>query len=95
MIRRTVILASALCILAQCAFTQSNVQHRKQGFSMRMELDNRGAFGRVSYPGVIGAGADPGPQFMGLEYPVGQPFEHIFGAGIWVGGILDTSTSGA
>jgi hypothetical protein len=58
-----------------------------------MELDNRGAFGRVSFPGVIG-GTDPGPQFIGLEYPVGQPYEHIFGAGIWVGGILDTSTSG-
>lgn len=65
----------------------------KQGFSMKMKLDNRGAFGRVSYNGVIG-GQDPGNDSIGLEYPLGRPYEHIFGAGIWVGGILDTATSG-
>jgi hypothetical protein len=95
MIKRTIILASAFCILAQWAFSQaSNVQYRKQGFSMRMALDNRGAFGKVVYPQFQGGAGTVPDDSMGLEYPLGTVFEHIFGAGIWVGGILDTSTSG-
>ena len=91
MFRYTVIVFLALIFGSQLAFSQANVQRRKQGFSMILNMDNRGSFGRVAYPGVIG-GTDPGPDSIGLEYPVGQPFEHLFGAGIWIGGLLDTST---
>lgn len=60
---------------------------------MRLSFDNRGVFGRVSYPGVIG-GTDPGRDSIGLEYPLGQPYEHLYGGAIWVGGKLDTARSG-
>ena len=87
-----IVVCSLLLVTGQFAVGQT-YKWAKQGFGMRMPLDNRGAFGRVSYPGVIG-GTDPGPDSLGLEYPLGQHFEHLFGAGLWVGGILDTSTSG-
>ena len=92
MSKKAVLIVCFLLLGVQSAIPQA-YQYAKQGFSMKMPLDNRGAFGRVCYPGVIG-GTDPGPQFIGLEYPIGQPYEHLFGAGLWVGGILDTSTSG-
>jgi hypothetical protein len=60
---------------------------------MRLIFDNRGTFGRVAYPGVIG-GLDPGPDSVGLAYPIGLPYEHVFGAGLWIGGKLDTAQSG-
>lgn len=81
-----------LFVFGEPAFSQT-YRHSKQGFSSKLRLDNRGAFGRVSFPGVSGGGNVPNDT-IGLEYPVGQPYEHIFGAGIWVGGILDTSTTG-
>jgi len=65
-----------------------NTKSVKQGFSMRMWMDNRSVFGRQGYPG--GSAAMPSGE-LGLEYPLGQPIEHIFGGGIWVGGLLDTS----
>jgi hypothetical protein len=71
----------------------ANVKNAKQGYSMRLIFDNRGAFGRVAYAGVIG-GLDPGPDSVGLAYPIGQPYEHVFGAGLWVGGKLDTAQIG-
>jgi hypothetical protein len=82
----------ALCVIGEPTVSQT-YRHTKQGFSMKLRLDNRGSFGRVAYPGVSGSGNVPNDT-IGLEYPVGQPYEHIFGAGIWVGGILDTSTVG-
>ena len=72
---------------------QPNISRAKQGYLMVMSFDNRGTFGRVSYPGVIN-GFDPGPDSVGLAYPLGQPYEHLFGGGIYVGGKLDTSRSG-
>jgi hypothetical protein len=88
---RILLLYSFFLLSAGLAFSQG-YQYTKQGFSMRLALDNRGSFGRVSYPGVIG-NSNYDPDSIGLEYPIGQPYEHIFGGGIWVGGILDTSTS--
>jgi hypothetical protein len=93
MSKSNVVTIILLAIVAQHALSQS-YQYRKQGFGMRLTLDNRGSIGRVCYPGVIGSGSDPGGDSIGLEYPISQPYEHVFGAGIWVGGILDTATSG-
>lgn len=94
MIKRTIILTSALWLLAQWAYSQvSNYQYRHQGFSMRITIDNRGAFGRVAYPQFQGGGGTVPTDSIGLEYPIGARFEHIYGAGIWVGGILDTTTT--
>ena len=55
---------------------------------MRMEMDNRGAFGVITYPGSVPADS------LGLEYPIGAKVEHLFGGGLWIGGLLDTSQAG-
>jgi hypothetical protein len=67
---------------------QPNVDTVKQGFSMRLRLDNRGVMGRQAYKGTIP------DDSLGLEYPFGTNIEHVFGAGVWIGGLLDTSTTG-
>ena len=89
---RTSVLCLSL-VLTQQMVAQPHVVNTKQGYSMLLNFDNRGVFGRASYPGVW-FGIDPGPDSVGLAYPVGQPFEHLFGAGIWVGGKLDTAHIG-
>jgi hypothetical protein len=62
---------------------------KKQGFTMNVWLGNNatigeGAFSDFSPPGKIG-----------LEYPVGSGIEHLFGAGLWIGTIVDTARSGS
>ncbi len=64
-----------------------NIMYRHQGYTMRLTLDNRGALGKTTYPQTT-----PPAESLGLEYPVGQRIEHLFGGGIWVGALLDTST---
>lgn len=64
-----------------------NVRYARQGYSMRLCFNNEGVFGRVAYPQGINTLQDS----IGLEYPIGSSYEHIFGGGLWVGGILDTS----
>jgi hypothetical protein len=65
------------------------VDWEKQGFSMKMWMDNKGLFGIQAFQ----EGNGP-TDSLGLEYPVGTNIEHLFGGGIWVGGFLDTSASG-
>ena len=65
-----------------------NVVSARQGFMMKIQLNNLGAFGRYAHPG--GSSTDT----LGLEYPIGQRIEHLFGAGVWVGGKLDTARAG-
>lgn len=67
-----------------------NLRYVKQGFAMRLCFDNSGAFGHVVYPPTTSAPRDS----IGLEYPIGQRYEHIYGGGPWVGGKLDTAVSG-
>ncbi len=45
--------------------------------------------------GTLGVQALPPPDSLGMEYPVNGNIEHIFGAGLWVGGLLDTSSVGS
>ncbi len=59
---------------------------------MRMMLDNRGSFGRVAYPGGLSSGFPE--DSLGLEYPIGTPIEHMYGAGIWVAAQIDTTRGG-
>jgi hypothetical protein len=65
---------------------QPNERHAKQGFKMKLKLDNRGEFGYVAYPG-----SNVSRDSIGLEYPVGRRIEHIYGGGVWVAGLVDTS----
>ena len=53
---------------------------------MRMWIDNKSTWGRQAVPGPF--------LSLGLEYPIGDPREHLFGASPWIGGLLDTSTTG-
>ena len=64
------------------------VQRKKVGFSMRLWMDNRGVFGIQARP--TGYPNDS----LGCEYPRGTNIEHIFGGGMWVGSLFDTSAGG-
>lgn len=65
---------------------QANRRAIKQGYSMRLKLDNRGTFGFVAYPG-----SNVPRDSLGLEFPIGRGIEHIYGGGVWVGAKIDTS----
>ncbi len=68
-----------------------NIVSVNQGYTMRVQINNLGVFGRLAYPG----GAPPtNSGLLGLEYPVTQKIEHLFAAGVWIGGLLDTSRVG-
>jgi len=88
---RAFILTSSVLALAVCCSNwieaQGNVHRAKQGFSSRLQMDNRGALGVIAYP------SSPPAESLGIEYPLGSNAEHLFGAGMWVGGLLDTSGS--
>ncbi len=58
------------------------------GFNMRVWMGNRSCMG-INYLGTSGT-----PTGFGLEYPAGSSIEHLFGAGPWVGALVDTATSG-
>ncbi|HCV43119.1 MAG TPA: hypothetical protein DGH68_06515 [Bacteroidetes bacterium] len=74
--------------------TAANLVNRKQysGGSMKMEMDNSGAIGYVTYPPRSGAPRDI--NHIGLEYPIGESIEHIYGGGIWVGAQVDSLIGG-
>jgi hypothetical protein len=57
------------------------------GQTMKLWMSNRGCFGINALGDGIG-----GCNGMGLEYPAGSNIEHLFGAGLWIGAIIDTST---
>lgn len=66
-----------------------------QGFSMKLRYCNLGAFGRAACPPVLpGDSAWCGINDRGLVYPAGSGNEHLAGAGLWIGGRLDTAASG-
>ncbi|MBI5473854.1 MAG: hypothetical protein HY961_16070 [Ignavibacteriae bacterium] len=79
-------LLSCWCIQASVSQT---IDVERQGFEMRVLMDNRGVFGRytLSVPPLQ-------RDTIGLEYPIGQRIEHLFGAGLWIGGKLDTARVG-
>lgn len=81
-------LAATLLMYNQIV-AQPNVVSAKQGTTMLLQKDNRGAFGKVSY--LLNP---PPPDSIGLEYPVGGRIEHLYGAGLWVGGLIDTTSGG-
>jgi hypothetical protein len=63
----------------------------KQGFTMKVELMNVGSMGRVAYPPFHESPSPPRAESLGLEYPVGDRIEHLYGGGVWVGGLIDTA----
>ena len=81
----------ALFVSYTSLHTQPVISSTNQGYSLKLQLDNRGVFGRQAYPG----GVPQSGNLLGLEYPVGPKMEHLFGGGIWIGGLLDTTASGS
>jgi len=67
----------------------NQIQRIKQGFSMKVWMDNRAALGIAAWD-IRG---NP-PDGIGLEYPQNSRIEHMFGGGPWIGAIVDTSESG-
>lgn len=61
----------------------------RQGFDMNLWMSNRGVVGRMA-----GGQADPTDGRLGLEYPINSRIEHLNGAGLWIGAIVDTSHGG-
>ncbi len=59
-----------------------------QGFNMQVWISNQMCLGLQAWD--VGSGAEvPVPPNYGLEYPVGSGIEHLFGAGPWIGGIVN------
>lgn len=56
-----------------------------QGFNMRYWISNQMCIGQEAWDGNIQSQTPP----YGLEYPVGSGIEHMFGAGPWIGAIVD------
>lgn len=69
---------------------QRHYSFAKQGSVMKLQMNNLGAFGRIAYP-PFSPTPNPPAESLGLEYPIGQRIEHIYGGGLWIGGKLDTS----
>ncbi|MBI3765024.1 MAG: hypothetical protein HY277_00795 [Ignavibacteriales bacterium] len=65
--------------------TYNFAQRIKQGFNMRVWLSNQMAMGLQAWDG----GSEATPDGYGLEYPAGSGVEHLYGAGPWIGGIVD------
>ncbi len=82
----------AFLVVGSSAFAQ-NIDTATTGYTMKVKLDNYGTMGRYAYKEGEGPALRAGK--VGLEYPIGQPFEHLFGSGVWIGGLLDTSTVGS
>ena len=70
--------------------TGTNVNYAKralQGFDMRVWISNQMTIGQEAWDGSI---PYPYPG-IGAEYPAGSGIEHVYGGGIWIGGIVDGS----
>lgn len=70
--------------------------YERQGFSMKLAISNKGDFGRVAYRPcdlTNPTGGLPNDS-IGLEFPIGARVEHIYGGGLWIGGLLDTARVG-
>ena len=85
-------IAALLTIVVADGALSQNIDTATIGYLMKVKLDNYGTMGRYAYKEGEAAALRAGK--VGLEYPIGQPYEHLFGSGVWIGGLLDTSASG-
>lgn len=81
-----------LCVMAHLLFgptVSAQIRHQahKQGYSMRVWINNVGAMGRVAIPPFRPQPSPPVADSLGLEFPIGQKIEHLYGGGLWIGGI--------
>ncbi len=60
----------------------------QQGFRIHLWLGSNATAGEGAFPNF-----NP-PDLIGCEYPINSQLEHLYGAGLWVGAIVDTGRSG-
>src|SRR3990172_2432933 len=60
-----------------------------QGYHMRVWLGSNGTAGQGAFTDFLP------PDGIGMEYPIGSRIEHLYGAGLWVGALVDTGAPGA
>src|SRR5512140_1008991 len=73
------------------ATTQQGPPHTvsaRQGYDLRLWISNFGAVAGVARP------TNSPPAVLGCEFPAGSDIEHVYGAGVWIGGLLDTAHAG-
>jgi hypothetical protein len=105
MIKRWMLFALMTAALSAVALTHTNESDRNgrgdkaslnktavtyakraiQGFDMRVWISNQMTMGQEAWDGNYQTQNPP----YGLEYPAGSGVEHVFGAGPWIGGIVD------
>jgi len=56
-----------------------------QGFDLRVWISNQMTMGQQAWDGNYTTQDPP----YGMEYPAGSGIEHVYGAGPWIGGIVD------
>ncbi len=61
----------------------------KQGYHLKAWIGSNGTIGQGAFDNFLP------PDGIGMEYPVGSVIEHLYGAGIWIGAIVDTGAPGA
>lgn len=61
----------------------------KQGFHLQAWMGSNGTIGQGAFDDFLP------PDGIGMEYPVGSRIEHLYGAGLWIGAIVDTGAPGA
>ena len=77
----------------QTSSISPNYEHRYQGENsdMKVLISNSSTIGKQAWN--VGSQSSPPAETLGIEYKVSS-FEHMYGAGIWVGGKIDTSVVG-
>ncbi len=60
----------------------------KQGYHLKAWIGANGTIGQGAYGNFLP------PDGIGMEYPVGSRIEHLYGAGLWIGAIIDTGGPG-
>lgn len=86
-------LALAAGMTYQAAAQVPNYDFAVQGFGMKIRIANVGSIGHVACPPFNAN--NPGncaPESLGLEYPVGRQVEHLYGGGLWIGGLVANPT---
>jgi len=71
-----------------------NYKHAYQGSTapLRMMLSNYSSIGRAAW--TPNSGSVSPAETLGMEYPNGSGIEHIYGGGLWIGGMIDTTVAG-
>ena len=63
-------------------------KHAVQGYNMQVWISNQMCLGLQAWDAGAGSEIPLSPHY-GLQYPVGNAIEHLYGCGPWIGGIVN------